>query len=195
MLFDDFMLVCYQIHIVASFVRWKRRQWIQLILRTWRHQAVFGRVDGLYSRLETVFVFFQSKNFYDKRVLTFLVVFLNNSPHRQKLLRSLASQKQRSTMTQKRISLQTVAIEESHASLSREIIHTRELETRITLLGLDLNRQKMISHHANQEIQRLSAIIEVSGIHTHIWCYHSITMICFYFFSQWPSSILLKSNI
>lgn len=36
--------------LVSAYVRWKKRQWIIKILRTWRHQALYGGVEGLYSR-------------------------------------------------------------------------------------------------------------------------------------------------
>lgn len=38
------------LRIAKSYIRWKSRQKLSLILRTWRHQAVFGRIDGLYTR-------------------------------------------------------------------------------------------------------------------------------------------------
>jgi hypothetical protein len=39
-----------QLRICKAYVRWKWRQRILLILKVWRHQALYGRVDGLYSR-------------------------------------------------------------------------------------------------------------------------------------------------
>jgi hypothetical protein len=38
------------LRIAKSYVRWKERQRISLILKVWRHQALFGRIDGLYTR-------------------------------------------------------------------------------------------------------------------------------------------------
>jgi len=38
------------LRIAKSYIRWKSRQKLSVILRTWRHQAVFGRIDGLYTR-------------------------------------------------------------------------------------------------------------------------------------------------
>lgn len=70
---------------------------------------------------------------------------------------------------QKRIAGETVVLEELNANLTKEINKTRELETRFTLLGLDVNRQKMIVHHADQELARLHAIIEV-GVSLVIPC-------------------------
>ena len=65
---------------------------------------------------------------------------------------------------QKKIAGETVALEELNANLGKEINKTRELETRMTMLGLDINRQKMIVHHAAQESARLTAIIEAIAI-------------------------------
>jgi hypothetical protein len=118
-----------QEQIVNAYVRWKTRSWILTILHTWRHQALFGRVVGMYPR--------------------------------KKLLKCLSDQKSHAIGLQKRISGETVVLEELHGSLTKEINRTRELETRYTLLGLDVNRQRMIVHHADQEIARLHAIIEV----------------------------------
>lgn len=39
-----------QIRICNSYVRWKWRSRILTILKVWRHQALYGRIDGLYSR-------------------------------------------------------------------------------------------------------------------------------------------------
>jgi hypothetical protein len=39
-----------QIRIVNSYLRWKWRQKLTRIMRTWRHQALYGRVDGMYTR-------------------------------------------------------------------------------------------------------------------------------------------------
>jgi len=40
------------IRLVAQYRRLKTRQFLWKIMRTWRHQAVFGKVEGLYSRTE-----------------------------------------------------------------------------------------------------------------------------------------------
>ena len=37
-----------QAQIVNAYIRWKRRNYMLLILRTWRHQSLFGRVVGMY---------------------------------------------------------------------------------------------------------------------------------------------------
>jgi len=39
-----------QLRICKAYVRWKWRQRVLLILKVWRHQALYGRIDGLYSR-------------------------------------------------------------------------------------------------------------------------------------------------
>lgn len=39
-----------QDRLVRSYCRWKARQRLGVIVRTWRHQALYGRVEGLYSR-------------------------------------------------------------------------------------------------------------------------------------------------
>ena len=39
-----------QIRICNSYVRWKWRARIIRIMKVWRHQALYGRIDGLYSR-------------------------------------------------------------------------------------------------------------------------------------------------
>jgi hypothetical protein len=36
--------------IAKGYIRWKSRQKLYTIMRTWRHQALYGRIDGLYSR-------------------------------------------------------------------------------------------------------------------------------------------------
>lgn len=36
--------------LVSAYVRWKWRQKMLLIMRTWRHQALYGRIDGMYTR-------------------------------------------------------------------------------------------------------------------------------------------------
>ena len=36
--------------IVSSYLRWKWRQRIVTIMKRWRHQAMYGRIDGLYTR-------------------------------------------------------------------------------------------------------------------------------------------------
>lgn len=40
------------IRLVAQYRRLKSRKFLWKIMRTWRHQAVFGKVEGLYSRTE-----------------------------------------------------------------------------------------------------------------------------------------------
>jgi hypothetical protein len=39
-----------QLRICKAYVRWKWRQRILHIMKVWRHQALYGRTDGLYSR-------------------------------------------------------------------------------------------------------------------------------------------------
>ena len=39
-----------QQRIVNSYIRWKWRQRIVIIMKRWRHQALYGRMDGLYTR-------------------------------------------------------------------------------------------------------------------------------------------------
>lgn len=39
-----------QARIVHAYIRWKGRQKLSLIIRTWRHQAIYGRIDGMYTR-------------------------------------------------------------------------------------------------------------------------------------------------
>lgn len=39
-----------QSRIVNAYIRWKGRQKLSLIIRTWRHQALYGRIDGMYTR-------------------------------------------------------------------------------------------------------------------------------------------------
>ena len=39
-----------QLRIANSYRRWKNRQKMLKIMKTWRHQAIFGRLDGLYTR-------------------------------------------------------------------------------------------------------------------------------------------------
>ena len=39
-----------QLRICNSYTRWKWRQRVLKILKVWRHQALYGRTDGLYSR-------------------------------------------------------------------------------------------------------------------------------------------------
>jgi len=39
-----------QQRIVNSYLRWKWRQRIIVIMKRWRHQALYGRIDGLYTR-------------------------------------------------------------------------------------------------------------------------------------------------
>lgn len=39
-----------QLRICKAYVRWKWRQRVLTILKVWRHQALYGRIDGLYSR-------------------------------------------------------------------------------------------------------------------------------------------------
>eukprot|EP01038_Epipyxis_sp_PR26KG_P013945 gene13945-18702_t len=39
-----------QIRIANSYLRWKWRQKLLRIVRVWRHQALYGRIDGLYTR-------------------------------------------------------------------------------------------------------------------------------------------------
>ena len=39
-----------QTRIVKAYLRWKTRQKLERILKTWRHQAVYGRIEGMYTR-------------------------------------------------------------------------------------------------------------------------------------------------
>ena len=39
-----------QQRLVNSYLRWKWRQRVNTIVKRWRHQALYGRIDGLYSR-------------------------------------------------------------------------------------------------------------------------------------------------
>lgn len=39
-----------QDRLVKTYNRWKKRQKLSVIMRTWRHQAVYGRVEGMYTR-------------------------------------------------------------------------------------------------------------------------------------------------
>jgi hypothetical protein len=36
--------------LAMSYIRCKNRKWLRTIVKTWRHQAVYGRIDGLYTR-------------------------------------------------------------------------------------------------------------------------------------------------
>jgi len=36
--------------LATSYIRCKQRKLLRLIVKTWRHQAVYGRIDGLYTR-------------------------------------------------------------------------------------------------------------------------------------------------
>ena len=36
--------------LVKAYMRWKSRQKLETILRTWRHQSMYGRVEGMYTR-------------------------------------------------------------------------------------------------------------------------------------------------
>lgn len=39
-----------QARIVNKYCKWKMRQYLTKIVRTWRHQALYGRIDGMYTR-------------------------------------------------------------------------------------------------------------------------------------------------
>ena len=39
-----------QERIVSKYCKWKWKQRMLLIIRTWRHQALYGRIDGMYTR-------------------------------------------------------------------------------------------------------------------------------------------------
>ena len=39
-----------QLRIARAYLRWKWRQKVLVIMKRWRHQAIYGRIDGLYSR-------------------------------------------------------------------------------------------------------------------------------------------------
>ena len=41
-----------QLRLITSYLRLKLRQTQWKILRAWRHQAIFGRIEGLYTRTE-----------------------------------------------------------------------------------------------------------------------------------------------
>lgn len=120
-----------QLRIVNAYIRWKRRQWLIRILKTWRHQALYGRTDGLYTR--------------------------------KMLLSSLGEQKQMSTALEKMLALQTVEMEECQNLVEVEIGKRRDLEARLTATLLELNRQRILVHHTEQEMRRLEMIIKVSN--------------------------------
>lgn len=50
--------------IVNAYLRWKWRRKIEVILRRWRHQALYGRIDGLYSRQMLI------KSLAEQKILT-----------------------------------------------------------------------------------------------------------------------------
>lgn len=117
-----------QMRLVNAYMRWKWRQRIILIMKTWRHQALFGRIDGLYTR--------------------------------KMLVDSLAQQKRFTTNLESFLGAQTVELENSREVVEREIKKRADVEKALTVSGQELNRQKMVCHHFNQELKRLQAIIE-----------------------------------
>lgn len=115
--------------IAVAYRRWKTRQFHKIILRTWRHQALYGRTDGLYSRAM--------------------------------LAKGLKSQKALSDRLEKLMVAQTVELEECKELIDREILKRFELEGRLQVAMGDIHRQEMFSHHAEQEVKRIEAIVEV----------------------------------
>ena len=80
---------------------------------------------------------------------------------RKMLLSSLGEQKQLAVSLQKMLSMQTVELEECRNLVELEISKRRTLEARLATTGLDLNRQRVLVHHTEQELRRVEAIIKV----------------------------------
>lgn len=51
-----------QERVMSAYRRWKTRQKLAIILRTWRHQAVYGSVEGMYSRTNLTKSLAEQKN-------------------------------------------------------------------------------------------------------------------------------------
>lgn len=118
--------------IATAYRRWKARQFHKIILRTWRHQALYGRTDGMYSRAM--------------------------------LAKGLKSQKALADRLEKLMVSQAVELEECKELIDREILKRFELEGKLQVATGDIHRQEMFSHHAEQEVKRIEAIVEVMAI-------------------------------
>ena len=54
-LWSHYAIISQKRHVESEFraslhARWKQRKFLAKVLRTWRHYALYGRVDGMYSR-------------------------------------------------------------------------------------------------------------------------------------------------
>lgn len=121
-----------QIRLVNAYIRWKKRQKILIILKAWRHQALFGRIDGMYTR--------------------------------RMLINSLGEQKLLSTSLEKMLSAQTLELESCHMLVVGEIEKRKELEEVLKNSEAEIVKQRMVSHHIEQEILRLETIVEAMAI-------------------------------
>ena len=117
-----------QSRIVNKYIRWKTKHKMLLIIRTWRHQALYGRIDGMYTR--------------------------------KMLVQSLGEQKQLSTTLERMMAAQAVELEECMELVEREIQKRRDLEKKLVEAGGEIGKHKMISHHIDQELRRVEAIVE-----------------------------------
>jgi hypothetical protein len=59
---------------------------------------------------------------------------------------------------------QTLELEECRDLVAKEIGKRKSLESRLALTMQEINRHKMLVHHAEQEVRRMDAIIEVRGL-------------------------------
>ncbi|RYG67037.1 hypothetical protein EON64_08350, partial [archaeon] len=116
------------LRIARSYRRWKTRQKVAEIVKRWRHQALFGRIDGLYSR--------------------------------QMLLKSLGEQKILCSSLEKAMADQVLELEESKKVVQVEIDKRKGLEQEITKLTTQVNKGKMTLHHYEQELKRLTSMLD-----------------------------------
>jgi hypothetical protein len=121
-----------QQRIVNSYLRWKWRQRIVIIMKRWRHQALYGRIDGLYTR--------------------------------QMLIASLNEQKIMTAGLEKMMAAQTVEVDECRELTERELNKRKLLENRLKESQENHHKSKMYSHHAEQEMKRMEAIIEAVAL-------------------------------
>ena len=80
------------------------------------------------------------------------------------MAKNLKEQKSFGDRVEKMMVAQVVELEECKDLIDREIQKRRDLEDRLQVTVLDIQRFEMITHHAEQEVKRLDAIIKAITI-------------------------------
>jgi hypothetical protein len=143
--------------LVNAYIRWKDRQKNIRILRAWRHQSLYGGIEGMYSRTKISKSLGEQKSMSAalQKLLTKQTIDLEEckeAVHRETMLR-----KKMEDRVAERSLLSLLPPPPSSSSPSHFVC--------VSDAEIEIHRTKI--HHLEIELKRLHAIIDVSSL-THL---------------------------